>query len=437
MEKKPLKNKITKRTYIQVEGELTSPLLAGSGEDDFSDMDILRDYKGTPFLAGTAVAGACRQWLHANSMDETAIDSLFGARKKEEIKQDSDLFQSRIFISDLQFKDPQITIRDHVKLTENKIADNMGKFDVEVIETGTPFIMRFEYIERESTGGHHDDTLIRAIVSAINHGELTFGGKTNRGYGKLKVKEVKQKEFLYTDTTTVKEWLKWSWEKIYKEKSSLNNYIKIEKQFHEVIVPLKIKQTLLIRDYKTNENDYTYLRANNKPVIPGTTWAGAFRHRLKQIAREIIGDLEVSEKIEEIFGSKHDKKQTNPSRLTFEESVIEEATPFKITRNAIDRFSGATIHGALFTGESVCKGKTSLVIRWRKDSCYDPIIKGILHWLIQDLMHGFLAIGGEIAVGRGVFEMDGENDPVKDWRIYQKSALTWIKDGVKHETSTV
>ncbi|WP_121641026.1 RAMP superfamily CRISPR-associated protein [Virgibacillus sp. Bac330] len=438
MEKKSTKNKITKRTYIQVEGELASPLLAGSGEDDFSDMDILRDYKGTPFLAGTAVAGACRQWLDTNDMDKTAVDSLFGARKNEEIKQDSDLFQSRIFISDLQFTDPKTTIRDHVKLTKNKTTDNMGKFDIEVIETGTPFIMRFEYIERDGTGEHHDNKLIQAIISGINHGELTFGGKTNRGYGRLKVKEVKQKEFHYTNTKTVEDWLEWSWENISKEKSSLDEYIENEKQFHEVEVPLKLKQTLLIRDYKTNEDDYTYLRANDKPVIPGTTWAGAFRHRLQQIACEILGEnKEIEKKLEDIFGSKHDKNQTNTSRLTFEESVIEEATPFKITRNAIDRFSGATIDGALFTGEVVCKGKTNLVIRWRKDSSYDPIIMGILHWLIQDLMHGFLAIGGETAVGRGVFELDGENDLVKDWHIYQKSALTWVKDGAKHETGTV
>ncbi|MBU5266437.1 RAMP superfamily CRISPR-associated protein [Virgibacillus proomii] len=440
MQKKPIKNKITKRTYIQITGKLASPLLAGSGEEDRSDMDILRDYYGRPFLAGTAVAGACRQWLLANKVNEKAIDSLFGARKKagnqgdqkDEVRMD-DFNQSRIFVSDVQFIEPKTIIRDHVKLTENKTADETGKFNVEVIDTGASFVMRFEYIERESTENQADQDLIDTLISAIHRGKLTFGGKSNRGYGKLEINEVKRKQFHYTNKETVMEWLDWSWGKMSEEQpESLDSdiYNEAEEKFHVIIVPLKIKQTLLIRDYQTMEEDldYTYLRSNKKPVIPGTTWAGAFRHRLHQIVHELDGDGQI---VEELFGCKHDKEQTNPSRLIFEESVIENAKKLTVTRNAIDRFSGETIDGALFTGETVCKGQTTLVISWRKDSSIDcKIIKGIMYWLIKDLTCGFLAIGGETAIGRGVFELQDE-DAVStiNNEAYRKAAIACIRGG--------
>ncbi|MFU0791764.1 MAG: CRISPR-associated RAMP protein [Virgibacillus proomii] len=442
------KNKITKRTYIEIKGKLASPLLAGSGEDDRSNMDILCDYYGHPFLAGTAVAGACRQWLLENKLNEQAIDSLFGAKKKAEkqgneedkVKID-DFFQSRMFISDLKFESPKTTIRDHVRLTGNKTADETGKFNVEVIDTGASFVMQLEYIERENTVNHQDEKLIKSFISGINRGELTFGGKSNRGYGKLEINEVKRKQFHYTNKETVMEWLDWSWGKMSQEQpESLGSdiYNEAEEKFHVIIVPLKIKQTLLIRDYQTMEEDvdYTYLRSNKKPVIPGTTWAGAFRYRLHQIVHELDGDGQI---VEELFGCKHYKEQTNPSRLIFEESVIENAKKLTVTRNAIDRFSGETIDGALFTGETVCKGQTTLVIRWRKDSSIDcKIIKGIMYWLIKDLACGFLAIGGETAIGRGVFELQKEtsiSDLEKE--AYQKEAITWIGGGEKDATSNV
>ena len=398
-----------KRVYFEIEGALASPLLSGSGADHFTNMDIVRDYYGNPFLPGTACAGAFRQWLMENALENaSSIASLFGSQKEDP----NDLKQSRLFISDVMFYGGKAIVRDHVHL-EDKVAKKMGKFDVELVENGTPFIMRLEYIERENTGSHSDEALIHSIIHGLFSGALKLGGKTSRGYGKLTVNSVRRKVFDYAgDKGAVKEWLDWTFTKGDMETVPISAYKQCQTAFETVTIPLKIKQTILVRDYKVAGSlDYTYLTANGSPVIPGTTWAGAFRHQLQEILNALQIDANKSQEfIDQLFGSKKEADEGSPSILQFEESAIREHTSLVRTRNAIDRFSGATIKGALFTGKSVCKGETELIIRWnRKRAISNEIIRGVLYWLIQDLHHGFLAIGGETAVGRGVFELRDQN----------------------------
>lgn len=405
MAKDKPENKMIKRTYIQIKGELASPLLIGSGENMQADMDVIRDHSGHPFIPGTACAGAFRQWLVETEKDDERISSLFGANKNSD-----DFSQSRLFISDTVLTNWGVTVRDHVHL-EDKVVKDTGKFDVEVVETGAQFTMNLECIERESSKGNHDEQLIYSFIGGLATGKLKLGGKTSRGYGKVTITEVTKKVFDYATDDVIQEWLNWDLSKGNMDVVERNLYEKGSLMIRTLVVPLKVKQTLLIRDYKTDGDlDYTYLTSNGHPVIPGTTWAGAFRQRLQDILKTLaVESARQTEIISELFGSKKEQEQGMPSLLQFEESTVQNYTPLTRTRNAIDRFSGATIDGALFTGESVCKGDTKLVIRWRKnDRVSDEVVQGILYWLLQDLHHGFLAIGGESSIGRGVFELKDE-----------------------------
>lgn len=398
---------------MKIKGQLASPLAIGSGEDIDTDMDIIRDWEGNPFVPGTACAGALRQWLiYSNCQND--IDSLFGSNKRNE----KDFRQSRLFVSDIIFTNPKVTVRNHVHLV-HKTAVDMNKFDVEAIETGTAFTMLLEYFERESSKGNADEVLIERIIQGIVSGELKLGGKTNRGYGKLSVNKVFKKVFDYTTKEVVEDWLDWTPEKDMAE-VSFSEFEDNRTPFESITLHLQIKQTLLIQDYKTEDDlDYTYLTSNGKAVIPGTTWAGAFRQRFQDILGCLGNNKEyVEHVVSALFGSKLDNDEGSPSVLQFEESIIGNYEPLKRTRNAIDRFSGATIDGALFTGESVCKGTTELTIRWKKNTrifgdTSDQVIRGILYWLVQDLHHGLLAVGGETSVGRGVFELEDKKAMAK------------------------
>ncbi len=423
--------------YIQITGTLASPLLAGSGLDEQTQMDVTRNHLGEPFMTGSALAGALRQQLlRIYSDDEKQIVSLFGA----------DIFQSRLYVSDMKLDAQQedIGIRDGVKLQDgNKVAEKMGKFDMEIVESGTPYTIRLEWITRDRADYARDEQLIRQMIAALKHGHITLGGKSNRGFGKLDVRLVKMKKFDYSVQGHIEDWLDWSWQDIASEEE-WTAYKTVKKHaMGHFELRLKIAQTLLIRDYRAEEDvDYSHLtNKSNEPVIPGSTWAGAFRHRLTQILKTDFAEYATDGIIEELFGAKHDEnKPSRASRLIFEETVVRGAQSVKVTRNAIDRFSGATISGALFTGEPAAKGETTLVIRWhtkresvddnaivQPDVLDDNAIKGMLQWVSNDLASGLLAIGGETAIGRGVFEAEEQTDTTK----YQAAVNAIVKWGEK------
>ena len=393
---------IVKRTYYNITGQLASPLHIGSGHDTNTTMDVMRNYKGEPFMPGTALAGALRHWLGNNS-------ELFGAAMAAE----DDFRQSRIFVSDVTFADCNVVVRDHVKL-DNKVAQPQAKFTVEVLPTGTPFTMRFEIIARAKDEQPDDASTMQKLLTALHSGELTLGGKTSRGYGKVKLTQVKKQVFDYPKDSLA--WLDWDWDRF--EKVELPP---IATQMSYLSLELAIKDTLVIRDVRQTEHAHSPLQMGGTPVIPGTTWAGAFRQRLTTILQQLPNTN--TSVVPQLFGDKHG--DGSASLLRFEESSIVDSTLIKYTRNAIDRFSGATIDGALFTGESLCGGNTTLTIRWHKTDLLDcDVIRGLLYWVIRDMDEGLLAIGGETAIGRGLLTVE---TALEDEAKYCKAAMAYVK----------
>lgn len=129
-----------------------------------------------------------------------------------------------------------------------------------------------------------------------------------------------------------------------------------------------------------------------------TYWAGAFRARYLEFAGQEAADL--------LFGYVDEKNKDNPtkrSRIIFSESIIFDNILKAMTRNSIDRFSAATKDTALYTERTSYNGKTELDIMVTDDITDRE--KAILGAVILDLHHGFLAVGGLTAVGRGIFRI--------------------------------
>lgn len=80
-----------------------------------------------------------------------------------------------------------------------------------------------------------------------------------------------------------------------------------------------------------------------------------------------------------------------------------------------------------------------LRIRWKKDEKEDGIICGMLLWAVLDLLAGILPIGGETAIGRGIFykqdaespdiRMDGEILDEQKKEECMQAAAVWCKGG--------
>lgn len=206
--------------------------------------------------------------------------------------------------------------------------------------------------------------------------------------------------------------------------------------------PLQLKSFLFIRDYgiqqSKGEAEITAGPLKNglgQVVIPGTSWAGVFRQQMKRIldSPDINGVARIFPEfyingsgfdsdgfIRQLFGFvDKERKEAQASQIAFRESVFNEEEIAEIirTRTAVDRFTGGASNGLLFSNMLAYRKGTKTTCQLEiqlanplifngeaVDSNQKKFISSLLESCIQDLEEGYLAIGGQTAVGGGVFE---------------------------------
>lgn len=468
-----MSNPIVKRYCLLIEGVLVSPLLAGSGKDEVTDSDVMRDAFGRPYVSGSSLAGAFVHYLRQRyGGHERAIANLFGSQ---------DGFKSRLLCYHMELggegAGQVISRRDGVKLDKYKAAVHKAKYMVETVDAGTPYRMRLEWVLRErnvSLGQNHESgpqgaddemtelTMLCDLIDGMADGKLTFGAKGNRGFGKIRVDQVHIALFEHgsKEQSSSLSWLDWDWnsfQHVFPWRVNESNLIECPRsqrlqpvsEWHELRVQLAIRQTLMIRQYAVTSgtSDYEQLQhASGVAVIPGTSWAGALRRHITRLMQEIgLNEEEAKQRAELMFGAELDgslpsmRKRLTSSLLRIEESFVKGGAPLPVSRTAIDRFTGGVKTGALFTTRPWVGGTTELVIRWNEPktgaSIPTDVVCGLLLWAVRDLQDGLLPIGGETAIGRGMLEASGailiDDKPVDadEEREYSRQAVLWLSRG--------
>lgn len=401
-----INKRIRKRTYYEIGIKTISPLNIGNGDSYETDADVLRNSSGDVFVPGTSLAGAFRNY-HEVKKNEKGI---YG------FSSDEDGRMSSLFISDLYFETEgqDLSVRDMVSLTEEKSVEN--KFDGEILERGAQGKIQIELVERDGDpeDGSH---MVEDLICAIEQGEIRFGSKKNRGYGRFTVESVSVISFTKEDR---QEWIDFLTQN--KEfQGPLKSYeewkkgITIpEKKYIKVVVPLKLTGGISIRRYSTQPGkaDYEQLTSKGVPVIPGSSWNGAIRHDARRILRELGMKQEKAEQyIDSWFGNVKTKEDTNArqSMIVISESILKDAVAVPMTRNKINRFTAGTKDCALYTELSYFGGTTELEYMIPKEEIEDcRKIIAIMEIVVKDIAKGYVAIGGQTAVGRGIFEGIGE-----------------------------
>lgn len=400
------------RIYYKLIIKLESPLSVGSGEDESTDHDVIINGEGKPFIPASAICGVMR-----HSFDRNKADKIFGKIEDPKISEDEKAYrkdedhnngtiESSVIFYDANLKDGStslIVTRDSVKL-ENKVGVKGAKFDMEAVEPGVEFVSFIELLNTEY------EEEINNTLAAINAGVLRFGSKTTRGYGRVSLTVYRK---------TVNSFDEYLANNIFDNIYSIDNIITPSWSSDEILVlrlSLKNRGAISIREYSTDVGmpDYHTISLHSKkektvPVIPGTSWAGAFRERYSQIITD-------TDKVNSLFGWVNPKEKDDviKSKIVFNESQLTGGTDKQITRNSIDRFSAATKDGALYTERTYYNGETELVITISRKLDNDE--KFALAACIADLHNGFLAIGGLTSVGRGIFEVtaiNGDTEKVK------------------------
>ncbi|MHB1645869.1 MAG: hypothetical protein EVG15_01070 [Candidatus Acididesulfobacter diazotrophicus] len=406
--------------------ELSSPLLIGCGEDYNTDIDVIKDKKGAPFIPATSFVGVLKQRFHEilNSgvekfISDAQFSSIFGDYDDEKTT------ASILSCSDLTLAEDSysIEVRDGVKISgKTGMAENNSKFDYEVVGAGAKFKLKIEIDlfsdlrdvsikEIENVGG---------IILKILKGGINLGAKTNSGLGRAALKDGRIIFLGFNKKEDILLWLNDSFmdsSKDCKDNSDLINWynnIDINGNDFVIKVSLAIKNSLIIRSYSDDPAapDASHLKSAGKYVISGTSIKGALRARAERIIRAIADGRGESEKsqifIDALFGNSNVREGVKvdiPSRVIVEEVEIKDVCGEVQSRIKIDRFTGGVINAALFDSMPVFPiGKESniknFVITVKKATDMD---KGLMLLLLKDLWTGNLAIGGEKNIGRGVF----------------------------------
>jgi CRISPR/Cas system CSM-associated protein Csm3 (group 7 of RAMP superfamily) len=435
------------RRFIKAQIETTAPLKIGSGASLVTDSDVLLDSSGKPFIPGTALAGVLRHYLAENGKGDMACDWFGYIVEKEDEGATSGVITYDI-VQSLDSGTATLSIRDGVALDEYKTAKGMAKYDYQVVDSGQKFTVRIEIdeadiivpkgskvVSRKTTAEDLEETLIEALRS----GDLAFGCKTTRGFGAYEVKSIERLSLDLSTPEGIQSLINFdwtdnaSWEKEKKE-GAIEGSSKLYPLKNSRTVDFDVSAFLMIRDYATQalanpgeklvvkdsdgnpvETDSKLVDAemlkdsNGKPIIPGTSWSGLFRHHMYRVLRR-TGETEddANAFIDSVFGTvKESDNIKTKSNIVFMESTVT-GNPLQLnrTRNAVDRFTGGAGDKKLFTTQASYGGQVSLTVKWREGikGVNAELLKSLIDVTIQDLKEGFAAIGGLTAIGGGILK---------------------------------
>ena len=395
---------------ILVEGDLVlkSPLLIGDGAgetvDNFSDVHVLKNSQGEPFIPGTSLCGVLREWLEDISPAWTT--KIFGDAKK---------MQSSIQLEDIVLTGSEIIPRDGVRIDGiTGTGVDGGKFDFEVVERGAVgklrLLMTLRGIHVGKGGGDKNyslDEILEVIALMLRRllDGIRLGALTTKGFGLVAAENLSAGLFDFRNKADVAAWL--SGKPAAKEILPSAEKFPVAPSNFIVDATFKFNSSFIIRDYEVDAADReknisaVTLKSREDFVIPGTSLKGILRHR----AEYIFNKLGIDQKIlNGLMGYSLDAEKIR-SRFIVAESYLEPTNFAEVnhTRTKIDRLTGGTLQGTLFTTKPAYQRKRevpTLKIHFEIREAKD-FEAGLAIFLLRDLWLGHVAIGGEKSVGRG------------------------------------
>ena len=403
---------------ISVTGDLLlkTPLLIGDGagetSDNFRDVHVLKNHDAEPFIPGTSLCGVLLDWF--KSLRTPWTEKLFGDEKN---------LQSSIQIDDVVLKGGKVIARDGVRIDgKTGTVDGSGKYDFEVVERGESgkfqllMTLRGAHVDQEIFDAknyslHEVANVFSHLMRKLRDG-IQIGALTSKGFGRVVVENLTANFYDFRDKADVAAW-------IFREDSArkiLPSPEKIPARREDFVVDanFKFNSSFIIRDYevgasnKKNSDDdkntpisaFT-LKSRREFVIPGTSLKGILRHRAEIICDKLGVDKNF---LEDLMGNSTPDKKIK-SRLVVEESYVEPENFLEVahTRTQLDRFTGGTLQGTLFTTKPAYQKNfdaPTLKIHFEiRDA--EPFEAGLAIFLLRDLWLGHAAIGGEKSIGRG------------------------------------
>lgn len=413
--------KIVERVLIEGTLRLETPAHFGNGDIvGVTDMPLLRDpLEGKPLLTGASLAGALRNFLREYEAGYGArygrlADDLFGRIAGRTS------VQSWLIVDDALGDSPGTELRDGVAIDpRTRTAEKGKKYDIELLQAGTTFPLSLELLLTAD-----NKNLLDALALALHgleSGEISLGQRKRRGFGQCQVESWHVHRF---DLTTPKGLVSWlsddrSGEKLVKvsEDQGIMHLLGVSPPIDDrrrrftMEVDCTLTSSLLIRSGSgaANAPDMVHLTSQrngkDRPVLSGTSLAGAVRARALRIANTLWpDDRERAEYLVNImFGRRIQGRGDEPSgsRVLTRETELANTRDLVQSRVKIDRFTGGSYPTALFTQQPTFGGEQATAKLYIAMHRPEDAHIGLLLLVLKDLWTGDLPLGGESSVGRG------------------------------------
>ncbi len=469
--------KYSNRYIARIVIEAETPIAVGGGNKDLAlDRPVAKEANGIPFIPGTSLAGVLRHAIydHAGEREETGrlikiLDDIFGYQndKNQENSLGSRLSVSSAHLTgkrgkvfdglclipekdvNYEFIDryKELPVRQHVRMSHRGAADtvNKGKFDEEVLYKGSRFI--FE-IEMKGTGENknEDDKIWNRLLNIFNHPDFRIGGGSSRGFGQIKVKEIKSLILDLTDSKQRTTYLEHSscldtefpgelFQKDEKQSSNYISYRLILKPEDFYLFSSGLKSDIADMNPVTepvvgwNDKDEPCF-SEEMVLVPASSVKGAVSHRVayhyNKLAHNFADKLtdpqdhvgEENIAVKTLFGLASDYSNQKPGRkgAVLSSDIYRKTVHYKkLDHVAIDRFTGGAIDGALFN-ENVVYEENEFILEFHvnpdvvanrkadnnKPEEKDFILKAFEKTLM-DICSGSLPLGGGTMRGNGIF----------------------------------
>lgn len=268
--------------------------------------------------------------------------------------------------------------------------------------------------------------MLALALNGLAAGEIAIGLRKRRGFGECKVTNWRVQRYDLQQATDLVAWLaadRPSWN------GAPSRPTPAEKKIEELLgVSLEglgdgrslcsirakfvLDSSLLIRAGFGEQDrgpDTVHLHSarpggQRKPVLSGTSLAGALRHRAERILYAQSNSVRSATLVDAMFGPAEitgGNSKARASRLLVKETVIDNPVDLVQNRIRVDRFTGS-VHGTGLFNEQPVFGKddtfvaVELILR-------NPTKReiGLLLLLLKDLWTSDLPLGGEASIGRG------------------------------------
>lgn len=403
---------ITKRIRIHGTFTLASPLRISSGqaERDGSkgvDIFVLKDEMECPFIPGTSIAGVLRSRVHWEHPEWETL--LFGHAEEDTA------LQSAVTVMDSTLDQAEIVVRDGVHIDSYAgTTIEKHRYDYEAVERGATGEVSLMLVIRQ----YHEQTAQRLGTSMTDMahyladmlaGGIRLGSLTTKGFGLLAFDKVQSWTYDFTRADDVAAWLQ-------QKQPSSSPYtgtarpavqgLRIEGSF-ALRTSLLVRNTDVSDAERQNHIHAIMKRSRHDYVIPGTTVKGVMRHQAAYILRRLGKSPDLLRQLMGFSDEKGSKSAQQKSRFYTDEIYFRQGVKEKKqTRNAIDRFTGATIESKLFAEKPVWQEVPDapvFTLTFSIDRCQDWEA-GLALFLLRDLWTGRVALGADKAVGRGYLQ---------------------------------